>query len=384
MSSPDIYLPGQPRTVLGNSSRKAARTFKSRRPSLTTRSVDDENLPENCSVMSNTIEGQKFDIRRKQEDARAEVNEERRSVSELKNWLVNFEESQKSSHVNHQVSTPFKQKPQDVLTPETRAGGFIRTGNRNIPVSSGGAASKQPLQDSSSTLTPVSKPPTRPVNSFKSASVPPKPKQIFTPVKCDKPRPGVFISMKKSQRISAEEVQATDAGYAPVSKLSSWLANDAFSNKKEKVVRKDPNVYRKSLRFGEDVVETKESDKIVAGEIATADRNVSEHASWLKHQAFGNGVDCDVGASKSNSMNVGKVDRTRMHEEAFEKESESAASVKSRRLELIKREEAAKRKAETSSKLAYKVKWEVSGGQYSKKVVNEVGPAPRRSFADLP
>jgi len=407
MSSPDVYLPGQPRTVLGNSSRKPARTFKSRRQSGDNRPNDDENMPENMncnsstSVMSNTIEGQKIDFRRKQREAavdtRAEVNEERRSVSELKNWLVNFEESQKS-HVN-KLSTPSKaqNKPQDVAnTPEplrsSGSGGFIRTGNRNVPISN--ASSKQPLlQDNTSSslpkpMTPVSKPPLS--RQIKSASVPPKctagPKTIFTPVNCDNKQPGVFLSMKKSQRISAEEVQATDAGYAPVSKLSSWLANDAFNNKKEKIVRKDPNVYRKSLKFGEDEMTVKESDKIVACEIATAEQNVSARASWLKNQAFGinGGEDCHQKEEPSMVHGSGKVERTRMHAEAFEKDSEAAASVKSRRLELIKREEAVKRKAEMSNKVSYKVKWEGSGGQYSKKITSEVGPAPKKTFADLP
>ena len=315
---------------------------------------------------------------------KALVNEERKSVNELKGWLVGFEEKQKQQQKNQPVSA------------------------LPVPTSMIASVSKKPVSCSTplkhtsatATATEVSKCWSSAMkhDSSKSAKTA-KPVSFVAPV------------VQRPTKISKTDVQATDQGYASVSKVSAWLANDAFNTQKEKIVRKDPNVYRKGLKFGEfkpscDLT-IENSKKTFVNEIASAEQRVSDRAQWLKNGAF-NGKQLASTetlniAAAAEPINV-KLKLKNVQSEAFKSVvssrslsqgnedihaetniSDKIPSFKERRQLLIERELQAAKKC--SEKIpAYKVKWENNGstGLYAKKVVNKVGVAPKKSLSDLP
>lgn len=62
-----------------------------------------------------------------------------------------------------------------------------------------------------------------------------------------------FAPVPQKPKLSSDEVQATNDGYASVAKLSQWLANDPTSTKKKKHVRRGKNVINKSRNYEKDL-----------------------------------------------------------------------------------------------------------------------------------
>jgi len=88
----------------------------------------------------------------------------------------------------------------------------------------------------------------------------------------------------KKETKDEEEVQATNTGYASVSKLSHWLAEKPFEKKKAVIVsRKGKMVLEKSLAFEPD--QPVPTEYVIHSEI-TKHNNVSERKNWLQNQAF--------------------------------------------------------------------------------------------------
>ena len=331
------------------------------------------------TVVSGSLANKNSNDDKTRKSPKAEINETRKSVSELKGWLVGFEQKQKdhavaSGCVKDIAKTPVAGKAK--VNTDVKPSGNVEVNASKISESTPSAVASAnnkrysninivkntELAPASSTKTKVPKP-----REFQRSSV------VGTP--------SSYLP-KKVQKISNKEVQATDDGYASVSKVSAWLANDAFSQKKEKKFRKrDPNIYKKALKFGEDEIENTQKSqkhKQFKDEIATATKNVSERAEWLRNDAF-------CGAEKAKcSDSIAHGAQGGIVRPSSSGVNNELTSFQQRRQMLLDREKHAAKK-NTTEKITYKIKWEVNGdGQYAKKVVNNAGAPPKKTFADLP
>jgi len=341
--------------------------------------VTEQKIIQESTVVSGSLANKNSKDKKTRKSPKAEINEERKSVSELKGWLIGFEQKQKdhvvaSGSVKDIANTPVagKAKVNADVEPSDNVEVKASKVSKSMPpavasVSNKGysnisIAKNTELAPASLTKTKVPK-----SREFQRSSV------VGTP--------SSYLP-KKVQKISYEEVQATDDGYASVSKVSAWLANDAFSQKKEKKFRKrDPNIYKKALKFGEDEIENaqiSQKHKQFKDEIATATQNVSERAEWLRNDAF-------YGAEKAKcSDSIGHGAQGEIVQPSSSEANNELTSFHQRRQMLLDREKHAAKK-NTTEKITYKIKWEVNAdGQYAKKVVNNAGAPPRKTFADLP
>ena len=402
------------RVVLGTSARKSARTFVTRQPY-----EDQENTPpphsnrtgSRSTYYTSLPYSPKVDIEA----------EHRRPVKELKSWLMDFEKKQKTSNtpmkplsvnqtiVNSNVKAP-RRSPKMLVNEERKSVtelkgwlvDFEENQKRNGQV--GNANAVKPSMNTKSTMscTPMK----QVQNSTSKTKVgskigPPTPLSSVVKEEClktstiTKPASYVIPSVQRPAKIPKDEVQATDEGYASVSKVSAWLANDAFNTKKDRMIRKDPNVYNKGLKFGDQKPSDEAGENVKKNfleEIASAEQRVSDRAQWLKNSAFsGKQPTSIIGATPSFTHNKPKEQKP-SQPDIISKDnnivsniSDKIPSFEERRKLLIQRElQASKYKSEKVP--AYQIKWETAGstGQYSKKFVNKIGVAPKKSFAELP
>ena len=119
------------------------------------------------------------------------------------------------------------------------------------------------LKNKKTELPPTTTPPKKPVVLSRSTVMSPKPallnsasaastlvnRMVSEPAKRNFSTP----IRNKTKILRHEEIQATNEGYASVSKLSQWLANDPTSIKKKRHVRKGRNVISKSRKFEKDM-----------------------------------------------------------------------------------------------------------------------------------
>ena len=107
-------------------------------------------------------------------------------------------------------------------------------------------------------------------------------------------------------KIKKEEVEATDDQNASVKKLSAWLSNDPFDNKKKVVIRKSAHIISKARAYENDLCDTviKEKDQFRAGK-------VSEKKSWLR-DAFNNEKE-----DNENELTFSVTKKKKIFENAF-------------------------------------------------------------------
>jgi hypothetical protein len=120
---------------------------------------------------------------------------------------------------------------------------------------------------------------------------------------------------KFGPKIKKEEVQATDESIASVQKLSQWLSNDPFDERKKAIVRKGVQIAKKSRAFeADDFLRDSSGRKLSRVEREKEhfrDGTVSQGKSWLKN-AFGEGKEEEEDLS-------GVLEKQRMIQNAFKK-----------------------------------------------------------------
>jgi hypothetical protein len=168
-----------------------------------------------------------------------------------------------------------------------------------------------------------------------------------------------FDPQKEKPAITKNEVEATNDGYAPVHKLSEWLAGKPFEEKKKtpsKVSLRGSGV--KSFTSGRDQYQFSTADPVL---IDTA-VDVSNKKKWLENAFQKREARQDDNMEEEPLSGVTKI------KEVLERRQKEIAKT-------------------ANPKANMKIKWDAAGpshGQYKKKVVDERGLPPKKRFTDLP
>ena len=275
------------------------------------------------------------------------------SVSKLKDWLIDFEQKSKEHYARNQPlnSQECQRDAQQYAAKDLGPSHshtnsvFEYKNNRNMFTPKSGC---NPRPSLSKIIVPNDVAPSTPVSKidFIRDNTP-----CDTPVQCALRK---FDPQKEKATVTKKDVEATNDGYAPVHKLSEWLAAKPFDEKK-----KTPS---KPLIRGR--ISEKEKSPISLSDPALAEAaiDVSDKKKWLENVFQKKDARQEEDASEEFPTGVTKI------KEVLEK----------RQQEIIKA---------TNPKANQKIKWDVAGvshGQYKKKVVDERGMPPKKRLADLP
>ena len=293
----------------------------------------------------------------------SQQNEAPPSVVKLKGRLVDFEQRNKEHYTKNQLSN-------------------------NCPGDTQQSVSKADSADSNFSQPIFPEPSVSPVPTA-SPVVPSTPASPKTPYKfardstpCSTPVQSALRKFGQHKpKISKEEVQATNDGYASVQKLSKWLESKPYEETKTPSgpLRKGAKVITKSRVY------EKDQNRLVLTDPALRDASVdvSDKKKWLE-SVF----------QKKDARQVTATTQQEEQEEfpsvsdvqfMFGGSAQAKAGVTKIKEVLEKRQKDIAKSADPKSN--HKTKWEVAGsshGQYKKKVLDERGLPPKKRLADLP
>lgn len=265
------------------------------------------------------------------------------SVAKLKDWLIDFEQKNKEHYTKKQLQSSVECRRESQRFNLAKGSPRSNAKSGCHPWSS---ASKIPV---SSAVAPS--PPVNPHVDFIRDDTP-----CDTPVQCALRK---FDPQKEKPTIAKNEVEATNDGYAPVHKLSEWLAAKPFEEKKKTPSKGSVRVLStRSNGYEKDQSQHAVTDPV----LRDASIDVSDKKKWLEN-AF----------QKKEARQDGDLD-----EEHLKGVTKIKEVLEKRQKEILKA---------TNPKANTKVKWDVAGpshGQYKKKVVDERGLPPKKRLTDLP
>jgi hypothetical protein len=158
------------------------------------------------------------------DDAVSDCGTEVSSVAHLRGWLDEFGKKNKQHYVKN-VAPPTKDELEKPVRPKVRPSFKSSDRPTPLPPAAANALVKRMVVDHSHSSSSSSG---GVASVFRARSTP------------------VMIRIKPTP---AEDVQATNEGYASVAKLSKWLADDPTSTKKVKQLRRGANIIAKSRKF---------------------------------------------------------------------------------------------------------------------------------------
>mmetsp|Transcript_24758 Transcript_24758/g.35533 ORF Transcript_24758/g.35533 Transcript_24758/m.35533 type:complete len:376 (-) Transcript_24758:53-1180(-) len=271
------------------------------------------------------------------------------SVSKLKDWLIDFEQKSKEHYAKNQpLNSQECQRDAQQYSAKDMGPSHSNTASNRDMFTPRSKSGYNPRPSTSKIIVPNDVAPSTPVSKidFIRDNTP-----CDTPVQCALRK---FDPLKEKAAVSKKDVEATNDGYAPVHKLSEWLAAKPFDEKK-----KTPS---KPLIRGRILEKEKNLISLSDPALAEAAIDVSDKKKWLENIFQKKDARQEEDVSEEFPTGVTKI------KEVLEK----------RQQEIIKA---------TNPKANQKIKWDVAGvshGQYKKKVVDERGMPPKKRLADLP
>lgn len=265
------------------------------------------------------------------------------TVAKLKDWLIEFEQK------NKEHST--KKQPKNSVEPRRETQRFsMATGSPRSSTKSGShqwsSASKVPISMAAAPSSPVN----QHVDFIRDDT------PCDTPVQCALRK---FDPHKEKPTITKNEVEATNDGYAPVHKLSEWLAAKPFEEKKKtpsKGSLRGSSI--KSFTSGRDQQQLPVTDPA----LIDTSVDVSDKKKWLENAFQKREARQDDNVEEEPLSGVTKI------KEVLERRQKEISKT-------------------TNPKANMKIKWDAAGpshGQYKKKVVDERGLPPKKRLTDLP
>ena len=172
-------------------------------------------------------------------------------VAQLRGKLKDFEQKNQH-HYFKNIIVPSKDELEKPLRPKVKPSIKDKPGPTPLPKHAADALVRRMVDHSSGVAT-------------SSASTPSIFRQRSTPVRL------------RIKATPAEDVQATNEGYASVAKLSKWLADDPTSTKKVKQLRRGANIIAKSRKFDK-VLANAEIEHVIPRNCVTRSKILLQHA----------------------------------------------------------------------------------------------------------
>lgn len=172
-------------------------------------------------------------------------------VAQLRGKLKDFEQKNQHHYLKN-IVVPSKEELEKPLRPKVKPTAKEKPGPTPLPKHAADALVRRMVDHSNNATT-------------SSASTPSIFRQRSTPVRL------------RIKATPAEDVQATNEGYASVAKLSKWLADDPTSTKKVKQLRRGANIIAKSRKFDK-VLANAEIEHVIPRNCVTRSKIMLQYA----------------------------------------------------------------------------------------------------------